>query len=578
MNRSSQAPFITPAVTRYASRVSPIACLLAVGSVFLAGCDSRDDQAATAVKSASAYLAAGDAVAAAEAVSSVSPSTDGSLAGIQAAATLGDAKLALGNSLSAKLSAQLLDADRLVSEMQQLIGVIEVGAKLVDGYQKYDVNPAKQQITTFITQAQGKDTVPAWMGEGTDPSPTIATARARISQLQAGIAGNQEKIESLIGRRDTALREAGQLLEASSKATGRESVSLYAQASAARKRASDLSTEVEILEAALIPLNDQLAIEQGRLAIVEKYATDQLARIKMLEDGAAARLAKVDGQREVSRQAITRDGDAAAGVASISSKAAELLTVLNEAAATKEEVITAFSAASDAFGKAQAGAEQLARLKARADEIRAADPASAKAIDAQLNAFSVAIYRSAKGKAELAAATRHAAYVSTLTGLQRTLARLTPAAAAAGAALPATIAQLQADLDTRLATATELANTAFDSAAELTAVVTAGNDPRRTPFKISNIVALYTHSAFLRETGKTELADSKWKDAIALRDELVNDGITSFPGLPTELVPPPKPPEPAAAPEAPAAPAEAAPAEPAPAPAPAEPAPAPPGR
>ena len=535
-----------PALTRSAARVSPFACVLAAAVIFLPGCDSADSRTAEAVQKASSHVAVSEPEKAVEEVSAVASSELTSPASIQAAELLGDAKMAIANTLSAKYSAQILDADRLISELQQLVGVMEVSAKLVEGYKKYDLTSAKQQINAFVDEASGKEGKATWIGEGADPIPTIAAAKSRISELQTSIAKREKEIESLIASRDGFLVEAGKLQEQSTAATGRDSVALYAQASAARKRASDTSTEIELVEYALAPLKEQLAIEQGRLAIIENYTADQRSRIKLLEAGAADRLSKVDGQRQVSQRAMTSESNQ---LATIATKAAELSTVLNEAAATREELTATLTAAAEAYAKAQATAERMeTQLKPIAGEIREKDPGTAKAIDARLATFAFTNYRAARGRAELAAGSRHAAYASTLTNLKKTLERIVPAASAAGIEVPSAVKQLQTDLETKLNSATEAATGAFDLATEYTAIGAAGNDPRGKTFKIANIVAIYTYSSFLREMGRTDQADAKMKDVIALRDELVNDGVTSFPGLPSTLLPAPKPPAPAEAP------------------------------
>lgn len=511
----------------------------AVGVVVVGswGCEKKSDETITiALERGTARVRGGQA---ADAVATLTPVTSRDAAPgatLVAKFTLGHAKSALGREKALELDAVYLDVARLLSEITQIGQSVSVGNTLVAGYRQQDPTAARERIRERIAEAQGGPGKDVWVDTGANPILTLSAARQRLSAAQEQVAAKQAQLRALQDKRRAAIAEADELLRRVDGLSGREAVDAYATASTARKQISLVSGEIDVAEGELAILQAQQGIAEGQVAIVERFIAQLQAQDRAIATGFEQVTSQIASQQAVSRTAVEATGE---NVASLNARAGELATVMARAEALHAEAEGLFREAAAAYEAAfiEAGrlrAELATRIGPTGDQSRF----DAVMLDGLRRSVWPSVFRQQQGFAMAAIAELHARRSAAFGSKARLVNALTPTLQTAGLPMPTSLqGNAAADAKAAMDAATEAYSRAvqeLEGAAEGLQGTDAETNRRRQASYMSRMFVFFNWSKMLAIAGDAAGAQQRMQQAIALRDQLVADGVV-LPSLPGEL-------------------------------------------
>jgi hypothetical protein len=206
---------------------------------------------------------------------------------------------------------------------------------------------AMWDISKTAAQIQGvNDTVKALTA--TDPAATLkaietkraenvaagAAAAQKASDLQSKIAAVKAEVDKLIQQKDAAIAEADATSEKASKASLKEADAMLDSVTESRRKAGNLGHQIDKVSGALMPLERDLATEEGK----KKAADDAVAALDTSNKVVENNWSTVQSQIQAQKAQASQLGEELASQA-------KTLDDLNKQAATLR------SKALDQFGK-----------------------------------------------------------------------------------------------------------------------------------------------------------------------------------------------------------------------------------
>lgn len=570
------------------SRVSAMAgCLLAAGAM-LAGCDSDVRRADRQVQQ---ELNRGIELAREGSTESVQKATQifEQAASNQSAslATRANAKglLAQSELERARIAQQQIDSlqielARLIWEANRLAQQISTTNALVAGYRKYDPAEAKRNIAKSIADATGGPQQPAWFTHENTTLPTLSAVRQEISRLEGAIAQHQDKIKELSAQRDRINDDANRASQQAQAGHSGSTLEAFKLASDLRKQAADLSTAIEVEQAALVPLQKDLSVAQAQQAVLEEVIAQLQAQSAALDTGWKLVQDQIGAQAALARNilqgnggeatAATQPGAAIGG--SISAKAQEIERRIAELKTLRDQAIDDARNAASHFEEAAMSANELrTQLSTKIEDPAFNNRPERKAWEQMRTAINPSAFQLQQSAAHRTLASLFASQAAEYDLRIMLRNSLGETLQVAGLTLPPALQATNLERDREVAI--KEASDAYGKANELLDNVAEGqrDESLAGAAQVARILTLYGWSQLSRQTNDEKAADEHLQLAIQHRNSALEQNVR-LPVMPSGLGPPPAPATPEAPATAPAAdaPATAPSADPA-----AEPAPAP---
>ena len=455
------------------------------------------------------------------------------------------------------------EADRLQIELARLVWQadelgLQIGTTnaLVAGYRKYDPQEARANIEKAIADATGGPEKPAWFTHENTTLPTLAAVRQVISRLEGEIAQHNDKIKELTTQRDRALADSEQQSRIAQSGRRGEHLDAFRQASELRKRAADLTTAINVEQAALIPLQRDLATAQAQQSVLEEVIAQLQAQGAALENGWKTVQQQIGAQATIASSILQGNGEsspvAASGsttAGSIASKGAEIERLVAQLKTLRDQAMNDARNASTHYDEATKAANDLrSQLQAKINEL-GPERAESKAWSRLISILSPSIFQLQQSAAQRTLASLYASRAVEY-GLRITLRNsLAPALQAAGLAMPPSLqaTNLEADREQAIKDASE----AYAEANRLLENVAEGqrDETLTNAAQVARILTLYNWSMLERQANDARSADDHLQLAIQFRNAALDQNI-SLPNLPAGLGPRPNSAEPTTAPAA----------------------------
>jgi predicted nucleic acid-binding Zn-ribbon protein len=248
--------------------------LAAVASVSIAltGCGSAQDAADTTAQAQVSQAeqamwqnqlpAATTAADAAGAVDGLSPDM-----AFQVHTLQGQIRMARARQLLLQAQETELNASRLLGDIRGATLRIQAIQTQLKADQGYDPAPIQDKLRAKIAQAQGAPDQAGWNG---NELLSLAGIDTQSSQLQSAITDNRTKAQALADKKTALAEQADQLQQKSLGESGQQSVDDATAAADVRRQAADAGVEIEKLDAALTPLQADLARVNGQRVGVQR--------------------------------------------------------------------------------------------------------------------------------------------------------------------------------------------------------------------------------------------------------------------------------------------------------------------
>jgi hypothetical protein len=464
-------------------------------------------------------------------------------ASAQAKAVLGAAEVAEAARLQQTVDANGRDIARLVYEIGILGNQIANSNLKVEGYRAQEPSAAREDVKKKIAEVQGGGEKATWITAENANIPTLAAVKQDISRLQGEIAKRQEEAKALEQQRVAAAAEADKNREAADAATGQKRVELVKLAADAAKKAADIATKVDVVQAAIIPLQRDLAVATAQQAAAEKAIESYTKQLASIDAGWKGVEQQIATQAQIGTNVLGAPGAAApvgegaeAIANSINEKAAQLQQKLTETAAVFNEADQRLDNAITHYNAAVTSAGELASaVQQKRQGVDRNSPYS-KAFDNLTAVVSPATYKLGQAEANQLRGTINASQAISQIGQQRMIETLQPILAAAKLELPAALNQ--PSLPTEVQRTTDKANATYDEAAKLyleASDAAPDTSSAKNAARIGRIFSLYGKVMLARATGKAEDAASFLAEATAARD-VATENKAVLPAMPVELI------------------------------------------
>src|SRR5439155_23286726 len=115
--------------------------------------------------------------------------------------------------------------------------------------------------------------------------PTASAIDKQVKDLQDQVTKQQAMIDQLTAARQQKVREAEQAARQAEAATAQAGLQAFKVASGLRKDVADLSNQIEVAQAKLAPIKQDLALAQARQAAVAAAADAFQKQAQQIEEG-----------------------------------------------------------------------------------------------------------------------------------------------------------------------------------------------------------------------------------------------------------------------------------------------------
>lgn len=258
---------------------------------------------------------------------------------IEARSLLAQQELESGNALARELSLLAPQIDRSLWEVRQTAAQIEAITK---GIESLNASNPKPNL----------DTIAAKRGEVAAQSDAAAKAAA---DLQSKIDAIKTQIKTLTDQKTAAQQQADADAEKASKLSGKEAVALLNTVTENRRKASNLGHDMDRATAALLPLERDLAVEQGKKTNADAAIAALDESKKTIEANWQAIQTQLGEQKNL--QAKLND--------ELGKKAVELEGHLKQAADLRAKAIKQYEDAAKHYGAAATDATALGKTLAQ---------------------------------------------------------------------------------------------------------------------------------------------------------------------------------------------------------------------
>jgi hypothetical protein len=205
------------------------------------------------------------------------------------------------------------------------------------------------------TTAGAKGTPDATLKAIADKRAEMVTAGEAASKKAAELQGEIDKVKAQVAQltqqKDGAANEADALADKAAKANGKEASDLADQATEARRKAGNVGHEIDKVAAALLPLERDLAVEQGK----KKTADDAVATLDADKANIDAAWQALQARGNDQKQLTAKLGQ------DLATKAQRLDDLTKQAAGTRAKAIEYFTKSAQHAAAAFSDANALAR-------------------------------------------------------------------------------------------------------------------------------------------------------------------------------------------------------------------------
>ena len=431
---------------------------------------------------------------------------------------------------------------QLLWEINQLGEQIRTSSNLMAAYQQLEPTQARQAVQQTITAATGGPDNPAWIapqgGANAAAIPTLTAVKADAEKLQAQLNEQQQHIQALQQQQQQVAQQAAQASSAAENMRGQQGVEAFRNAAGLRKQAADLANQIEVAQAKLIPVQQDLALAQARMQSISA-GIEQFQKLgQQLDAGWKAVQEQIARQQQIAA-AVAQGGQDAKANDSIRAKAAALA---KQAAATKETFDTAATNLDNAVKHFEAAVSAANTLSSDVRQQTAnlpTDNPMRKALDTLIAVYNPASFRLGQANAQLALANLQAARAQTLTNRQQVAQKLGEVMAPAKLDVPKELADpaVAAEIKTVTQAAADNYKEATNLFEQVSGAATA-SEREKNGGRAGNVYALYGEALLARATNAPDAA-SKLAAARSARDQVLADAPTALVALPAELVPAP---------------------------------------
>ncbi|MEO6437430.1 MAG: hypothetical protein ABIP55_16925, partial [Tepidisphaeraceae bacterium] len=423
---------------------------------------------------------------------------------------------------------------RLIWEIGQLGQKIGQTNGMVTAYGALEPAETRKQVQQHIQGATGGGDAAAWVGEGENAVPTLSAVKQDVAALQDQVGKQQQHIESLKTQQKDVAQAAVKSGQQAETLAGLPAVEQYKKASDLRKQSADLANQIEVAQAKLAPVQQDLKLAEARQAAVSK-AIEQFQKLgQEIEKGWTAVEQQVKGQQQLATMILGPD-EAKETDQWLTRKSANLAEAVKNVTELYTDAEQQLTESVSHFEQAASAAQQLQQdIQPRVREMPA-DNAMRKSLDALLQVYNPTVFKLGQANANLVLANLHASRAQTMIERQKVIAELDAVLKAAGLTAPAGLAD--ANLAEQAKKAATDADAAYVEAFELYGAVADSSAP--APDKngglAGRIHALYGRALLARITGnaneKEHLAAAK-----SARDTVIQDSPGALAALPAELV------------------------------------------
>jgi hypothetical protein len=404
-------------------------------------------------------------------------------------------------------------------------------------YRQYEPKEARTSIQAKLAEANGSAEKPNWI-DGKPAIPSLAVAQQKVAQLQGEVQKQQGVIQQLQAAKAQKQQQAEQASRQAEATPGKQGLETFKIASGLRKEVADLQNQIEVAQAKLAPMQQDLALAQAEQTAVAG-AIDQFQRKgQQIDEGWKSVEQQILAQNQLATAILSGAGPAGSSAKSsdtIAKRAAELSKLITDTKEKEKSIEEQLTTAATHFEEAENAAKTLKQESGQSVSQLPRDNPMRKAIDTLVEVYDPNIFRLGQANAKLALANFLASRAQTLEERSKVIDELQQILKEAGLALPKELADPNVAKEAKDTAAA--ADKAYDEAsAVFTDVAEAStlNEAEKTGGKAGRVYSLYGRALLGRTTGDAKAAQYL-TDAKGARDQILQEAKTPV-AFPAELV------------------------------------------
>jgi hypothetical protein len=443
----------------------------------------------------------------------------------------GQLELRDAQELQPKIDSQQADIHRLIWDIQQLGGQIQASNQLATALNQYDPASIQAALSKSISQVQGSADSANW---GTTGSiPTLTTVATNISTLQAQLDQLQATIKSLTDQRAAQLAQADQLNQTSEKTKGDKSLDLFKQGATARKKADELSVQIDENNVKLARVQTHFDVAQGQQNMLNAAVKDLTGKADQSTGAWKTVQQQIENQKAQAKALVGQPGQTAnpddpTGGLTLVSKVATLNKKLETLRALREEAETHLNNATDRFkDAAQLAISLQSKLQLQITDPKNQTRAESAAWKDQASTMHPARYQLQGARALERRAALAAGRAADANAISQLAQNLKPTLDQLQEALPAPLNDSDNKIAGDIKTGRQLADESYDAANELLKGVDEGSAPedQKNAARISSIFTQYGWYLLSSSANDPKAATAHLDEAKAQRDAVVQNGF-----------------------------------------------------
>ena len=241
---------------------------------------------------------------------------------------------------------------------------------------KYDPAAALASIDKTVKDVNGNG-AQSWSPAGLGVEmPTIAFLTNRSNQLKDQIVEVQGKLAELKKQQQGLADNSVKLLDESKAAQGEKSVELFRQSADARKQSSDVNVQANQAEAALVPLQQELAVVQDQMQIAGQALNVMTGHRETIDKSWRGILAQADERTKyVGAMFVRLSNERSDNIITQAARLAVLVAEQDKLSALYEQQLQEASTSA----KAAVGSSEKALREAESEQIKTSVPPTAAA-------------------------------------------------------------------------------------------------------------------------------------------------------------------------------------------------------
>ncbi len=508
----------------------------AIGIPWVAGCDNPTSSAdrtvlETVAEGAASYRESNDAEARARFEAAAREADASPAMKAYAKSTQAQAEVDAAQALLTQIDQRHTNIARLAWDIQQLTDQIGGSLQVAASFSKLDPQSSREDINRKIEEVRGGADKDVWITTDSATIPTLTAVTQTISRLDSAITQREEQLKGLQQKRAESLTQAEEAQRASQESKGEQSVQLHNRGADLRKQAAELFIQIDATEAALVPLQRDLAVAKAQEEVLNETIASYQEQLKTIDAKWSEVQTQIQAQTRQARSMSNGDAE------SIASKTAELTELVEANEESRRRAVLFLNDASTHYAEAATAADLL-----KADLTGRINAAGSPPVQTAGWRETIAIFNSAQyiirqGRVQHLLGNAHAGQARSLKlrlDLGEGLAKVYQQSD-----LRVPEALNASSLSGELTTAVGDARAAYGEANEKLGTVASGSigtPEMRSAASVARSLALYGWALFEREMGNATEARQHLADAKAAAQEAVQGAGGADPReFPTEL-------------------------------------------